>query len=359
MKNPSSDEGVASIGIDVGDKRSRFCVLGGDKSVREQSSVETTPAAFKEVFSRYRGTLVALEVGTHSLWASRLLEECGHRVVVVNSRKLEILTKNIKKTDKKDAEILARAALSDLDLLAPVQHRTPETQSHRVLLALRDAAVQSRTKLITSVRGLVKPFGARLPRCSASAFAKKVLSCVPANLKESVTAVLELIAKTTEVIKAFDRQVEDLGNKRYPATQHLQHVEGIGPVTSLAYVLAIEDPTRFRSSRSVGSYFGLTPRLDNSSGCEPQLRITKAGDEHVRRLLVQSAQYILGQFGPDSDLRRFGLLLAQRGGKNAKKRAVVAVARKLAVLLHRLWITGEVYDPLRVARKSQVMAATA
>ena len=120
-------------------------------------------------------------------------------------------------------------------------------------------------------------------------------------------------------------------------------------MTALAYLLTLEEPGRFEQSRSVGAYVGLTPRRDQSGQTDKQLRITQCGDGYLRQLLVTSSHYILGPFGPDSDLRRYGLRIAERGGKNAKKRAVVAVARKLAVLLHHLWKTGVDYEPLRTA----------
>jgi len=114
-----------------------------------------------------------------------------------------------------------------------------------------------------------------------------------------------------------------------------------------SYVLTLDDPKRFRRSRDVGGFLGLRPKQRDSGQSQPQLRITKEGDPYLRKLLVQGAHYILGWRGPDTDLRRWGLKLAARGGKNAKKRAVVAVARKLAVLLHRIWVSGENYEPLR------------
>ena len=137
----------------------------------------------------------------------------------------------------------------------------------------------------------------------------------------------------------------------YPEALLLQQISGVGPITALAFVLLVEDPRRFEQSREVGAYFGLVPRLDESSDSTPQLRITKAGDELGRRLLVSAAQYILGPFGPECDLRSHGEAIAQRGGKNAKKRAAVAVARKLAVLMHRLWIAKATYDPQYLAKK--------
>jgi transposase len=170
---------------------------------------------------------------------------------------------------------------------------------------------------------------------------------LPEELKATLAPHLKLIEELSAEIRGHDKAVEYLCEKKYPETEVLRKVPGIGPLTALAFVLILADPRRFRDSRRVGAYLGLTPRRSDSGEREPQLRITKAGDGLMRKLLVGSAQYILGPFGPDTDLRHFGLELSRRGGKNAKKRAVVAVARKLAVLLHRLWITGEAYEPLR------------
>jgi transposase len=174
-------------------------------------------------------------------------------------------------------------------------------------------------------------------------------------LRVASEPLLEVISDLTRRIQGMDRQVERIAEE-YPAAIHLQQLHGVGALTATAYVLLIEDPTRFTRSRDVGAYFGLVPRLDESSDSSPQLRITKAGDELGRRLLVSAARYILGPFGPECDLRRHGEAIAARGGKNAGKRAAVAVARKLAVLLHRLWVTGAVYDPDReLKRKAKQM----
>ena len=206
--------------------------------------------------------------------------------------------------------------------------------------------MEARTQLINHSRGLVKSVGQRLPRCSSEAFARKVLGAIPESLQPGLLPVLEMITSLTAQIKALDRRMDALADQVYPETKLLRQVTGVGPITSLAYVLILEDAGRFGKSRAVGSYLGLTPGSYKSGDSDPQMRITKEGDALLRRLLVVAAQYILGPFGPDTDLRRFGLRIAQRGGKNAKKRAVVAVARKLAVLLHHLWRSGEVYEPL-------------
>ena len=169
---------------------------------------------------------------------------------------------------------------------------------------------------------------------------------------------MEQIGSLTERIRDYDRKLQTIANERYPQeTELLRQVEGIGPLTALTFVLTLEDPYRFEKSRSVGAYLGLVPATARSGDRDPQKHISKEGDEMLRKLLVSSAHYILGPFGSDSDLRRHGEKIASRGAKNAKKRAAVAVARKLSVLLHRLWVTGEVYDPLHNAHRRTDVAA--
>jgi transposase len=201
------------------------------------------------------------------------------------------------------------------------------------------------------VRGAVKSFGARLPKCPARSFHKNVAEHIPEALLPALEPVLEQIASLTERIREYDRRLVAISLEHYPETALLRQVDGIGPLTALAFVLTLEDPHRFEKSRSVGAYLGLVPATSQSGDSDPQKRISKEGDEMLRKLLVGSAHYVLGPFGKDSDLRRHGEKIASRGGKNAKKRAAVAVARKLSVLLHRLWVTAEVYDPLHNANR--------
>jgi len=165
-----------------------------------------------------------------------------------------------------------------------------------------------------------------------------------------------MIDELSERIDEYDQVLEHVAEKRYPQTALLTQISGVGTLSAITFVLTIEDPHRFARSRDVGSYLGLRPKQQDSGDRSPQLRITKAGDQYLRKMLVSCAHYIIGPFGPDTDLRRWGLKLCERGGKNAKKRAVVAVARKLAVLLHRLWVTGEVYQPLRPQAKVNLAA---
>jgi transposase len=234
----------------------------------------------------------------------------------------------------------------DPKLLYPLKHRGEESQAHMALIRSREALVGCRTQLVNHVRGAVKSFGARLPKCPASSFHKNAVEHIPEALWPALGPILEQISSLTERIRQYDRKLQTISKESYPETNLLRQVEGIGPLTALTFVLTLEDPYRFERSRSVGAYLGLVPASDRSGDSDPQKRISKDGDQMLRKLLVGSAHYILGPFGSDSDLRRHGEKIASRGGKNAKKRAAVAVARKLSVLLHHLWITGEVYDPL-------------
>jgi transposase len=303
---------------------------------------------------------VVIEVGTHSAWVREIIAGFGHEVLVANPRLMDGSKRRRRKSDRIDAEKLARLGRLDPKSLHPIQHRSTEVREDLLVLRARDALVKSRTELINSVRGLVKSMGARISGCSSSAFSQKAAPQIPEGVQETLQPLLRLIATLNDEIKTFDQRIEKLAADKYMHTQLLRQVAGVGPVTSLAYVLTLETPLRFARSRDVGPYLGLVPRQEDSGDIQPQLSISKAGDRMLRKLLVGSAQYILGPFGPDTDLRRFGMRLCERGGKNAKKRAAVAVARKLAVLLHRLWSSGEVYEPLghgALTRPAQAVAA--
>ena len=339
------------VGLDLGDKYSYIAILDKEGELIEETRLPTTKTSFQQRFSMLPPCRVAMEVGTHSRWSSHLLTELGHDVLVANARKLRAIYHNPRKDDRADAETLARLARLDPELLSPIYHRSPQAQADLAVLRSRDAITRSRTLLVNHARSIVKSSGDRLPSCSANCFASKAAPAVPAALHSALSPILETIASLTQQIREYDRQIEQLCQDNYPETKLLRKVSGVGPITALAYILTLEDQKRFIKSRDVGPAIGLVPRRDQSGDRDPQLRITKTGDTYLRRLLVGSAQYILGPFGPDCDLRRWGLKLAERGGKNAKKRAVVSVARKLAVLLHCLWKSGEIYDPFYLARK--------
>lgn len=356
MAQDIKDGELLTIGLDLGDEFSRFCRLDGAGEVVEEGRVRTTEAALREVFGRFPKSRVAFETGTHSPWVERVVgTSCGHETIVANPRRLRLIFQSTQKTDRLDAEALARVARMDPKLLYPVRHRGAKAQANLGVLRARGALVEARTKLVNAVRGMLKSFGKRVKKCSTESFARAVPDAVPEELKPAMDPMVEVIQALSDKIAAYDKTVEALAEQGYPETKVLRQITGVGPVLSMTYVLTLEDPSRFRNGRSVGAFLGLTSRRAQSSEADPQLRITKAGDPTLRHLLVKSAQYILGPFGPDTDLRRWGLKLAERGAKNQKKRAVVAVARKLAVLMHRLWVTLEDYDPLRNARRTEAL----
>ncbi len=334
-----------TIGMDLGDKNSVVRVMNGKGVIVDSHTVDNTAESIRTFFAKFKGATVALEAGTHSPWISRLLTTMGCTVLVGNPRKLRVIWDSNDKCDGRDAEMLARIARFDPDLLYPVTHRGKQAQVDLELIQARDILVKNRSSLTNHVRSSVKSLGSRLPKCSTESFHRQVSEHLPVELHDTLEPVLKIIEQLSSQIKEFDKQVEQISRARYPETELLRPIKGVGPLTSLAFVLTLEDPTKFEKSRQVVSFLGLTPRRDQSGELDKQLRITKAGNPYLRRLLVGSAQYILGPFGEDCNLKRFGLRLAERGGKNAKRRAVVAVARKLAVLLHRLWQYGEVYDP--------------
>jgi transposase len=196
-----------------------------------------------------------------------------------------------------------------------------------------------------------------LVSCGTGQIREQLAESLSDPLQNALRPLLAEMESLSKRIREYDEQIESLGKSRYPETELLKQVHGVGTLTALTYVLTVDDPYRFRRSRDAGAYFGLQPGRRESGASRPQLRITKEGDAYMRKLLVQCAHHILGPFGSDSDLRQWGLELAARGGKNAKKRALVAVARKLAVLLHKLWVTGEAYEPLYIRTHSQTAAA--
>lgn len=332
------------IGLDVSDRFTQCHVMGKGGAVLREMRVPSLGPALLESLSPWPGARIALEAGTHSGWMTRLLREAGFAVVVADSRQLPLIYANVRKSDRNDARSLAQVLRLDERLLGNAHVRGAQAQADLSLVKARDALVRARTSLISTVRGIFKSLGHRAPAATACTFAAKTREALPEILAPCLTGVLESIQHLTEQIKDFDKKLELLCQKRYPHTELLRSIPGIGPVTALTYALVIEDPSRFSNSRDVGAYLGLTSRRDQSGERDPQLPITKAGNALLRRLLVQAAHYVLGPFGPPSHLRDWGLAKAGES-KRAKRKAIVALARKLAVLMHSLWVNGACYEP--------------
>jgi transposase len=349
-----------TVGVDLGDQWSHYCILGLEGETLGEGQLRTRLQEVAEFFGALTGARVVIEVGTHSAWVREAIAKCGHEVLVANPRRMEGSKRRKRKNDRIDANKLARLGRVDPRSLYTIEHRSTEVRQDLLLLRARDALVAARTKLINTTRGLAKSMGTRLPKCSSVSFSHQVTAALPAEVRDALLPLVRLAAALSDDIKAYDQRIEELASKKYEHTKLLRQVKGVGPITALAYVLTLEHPERFAKSRDVGAYLGLVPKQEDSGESQPQLGISKTGDTVLRKLLVGSAHYILGPFGPDTDLRRYGLRLCERGGKNAKKRAAVAVARKLAVLLHRLWVSGEVYEPLgHTVSRTRAQAAAA
>ena len=346
-----------TIGLDLGDRSSWYCVLDEAGSIVLEQRLSTTPKAMREVFGAMPRSRVALEIGTHSPWVSRLLSELGDEVIVANARKVRLIGESRKKDDRLDAQTLARLARIDPQLLHPVKHRSMQAQADLTLIRARAGLVRARTGLVNTARGLAKSYGERLRSCNVRNLNPEQAESLSPELQAALGPLLAASEALSAQIAEYNQHIENLAQQSYPQVALLEQIKGVGTLIALTFSLTLEDPHRFRKSRDVGCYLGLQPGRTNSGQSEPQLHISKEGDPYLRTLLVQGAQHILGPFGADCDLRRWGLKLAERGGRSGKKRAIVATARKLAVLLHHLWVSGEVYEPLHNSSPTTVAAA--
>jgi transposase len=325
-----------SVGLDLGDRFIHYCVLNQEGEVIEEGRMQSSESALRKHFADEAVMRIAMEAGTHSPWVSRLLKRLGHQVLVANPRKIRAITGSESKNDRNDAEQLARFAAFDPKLLSPIEHRSEQRQQDLNLIHARATLVRARTMIINVVRGLVKSAGGRLPGCSTESFSERTKAAIPASLSEVSLPLLKQIGLLTAQIDVMDKQIDKL-SKKYPEISLLKSTPGVGPLVAACYVLTLDSPDVLGNNRQAGAFLGLRPRQSQSGDSDPQRGISKTGNTYLRSLLVQSAQYILGRFGADSALRRWGLKLAASGGKRGKKRAIVAVARKLAVILHSMW----------------------
>ena len=346
-----------TIGLDLGDRNSWYCVLDEAGQIQLEQRVRTSAKELREVFGAMPRSRMAVEIGTHSPWISRLLSELGHEVIVANARKVRLIGESRKKDDRLDAQTLARLARIDPELLCPVKHRSAQAQADLMMIRARAGLVRARTGLVNTARGLAKSYGERLRGCNVRNMNAEKAEGLSSELQRALEPLLSAIAELSQRISEYNDRIEALAQASYPQVALLKQIKGVGTLIALTYLLTLEDAHRFGKSRDVGCYLGLQPGRRNSGQSEPQMHISKEGDPYLRTLLVQGAQHILGPFGVDCDLRRWGLKLAERGGKNGKKRAIVATARKLAVLLHHLWVSGEVYEPLHNSSRMTVAAA--
>jgi len=355
QKLSSNQQFGTFIGVDLGDTKHAVCVTDKDGVILEEFTLINHRDELIRLAERFPEATLAIEVGTHSPWISRLLTVEGMKVVVANARKLRAIYQNDRKCDALDARMLAKLVRVDPDLLSPIQHGSEQAQKDLVAIKLRDSLVRQRVNIIGSIRGILKSVGIRLPASSSSSFHKKASELLDKHpeIRPAIEPALASLEEITRQVRCYERQIDQATREHHPEALHLQQIPSIGPITSLAFVLAVEDPSRFEDPRDIGPYLGLVPRREQSGDTDRALPITKSGNGYVRKLLVQSAQYLLGHFGPDCALRRHGLKLAAKGGKAAKKKAIIAIARKLAVLMLVMWQRGSDYEPFPGQAKSQ------
>jgi transposase len=346
-----------TIGLDLGDQSSCYCVLDEAGHILVEQKVSTTPRCLRAAFGTMPQCRIAVETGMHSPWVSRQLSDLGHEVIVAHARSVRLIGESRRKDDRLDAQTLARLARIDPQLLCPVKHRSAKAQADLTVIRARAGLVRARTALVNSARGLAKSYGERLRGCNARNMNPQKGEGLSPELQAALQPLLAALESLSEQIREYNERIEKLAQESYPQVALLKQVKGVGTLIALTFLLTLEDAHRFEKSRDVGCYLGLQPGRRNSGRSEPQMHISKEGDPYLRTLLVQGAQHILGPFGVDCDLRRWGLKLAERGGKNGKKRAIIATARKLAVLLHRLWVSGEVYEPLHNSGRVATPAA--
>jgi transposase len=338
------DTAKETAGVDLGDRWSHIAVIDEAGDLVREGRLRTTQAGFEGELGSRRPLRVVIEAGTHSPWVSRLLQGMGHEVVVANPRRVQLIARNTKKRDQSDAETLARLGRMDVAFLHPVVHRGREAQEALAVIRARRKLVQTRTALVNHVRGTTKAFGERLPACDTRYFVQRSGPHLEGAQRRAHGPLLQVLQTIEEQVQRYDREVERLIREQYPEARCLQRVPGVGPLTALTYVLVIADPQRFRRSRDVAAYLGLVPRQRQSGERDPQLGITKSGDGYLRSLLVECANYMLSSRCPDTTLRRWGLAHLREGDANTRRRVKVAMARKLAVLLHSLWVSGSVYE---------------
>lgn len=354
------------IGIDLGDRSSTYTVRSRNaQEILLRGSMATEATGVASEFQKFAAQTFILETGTHARWMGLLLETMGHEVVVANARKLKLISENNTKSDKVDPDLLSSLGCMNPEWLHPVYQRSQGAHNDLTVVKAREVLIKTRTEMINFVRGTVKAYGCRIRTCDSGHFVEAAKAEVPKAMQPAVSGMLTALEVMNEEIHKYDDQIKDLGETKYQEqTRWLLQVNGVGPITALTYVLTIEDAGRFESSRDVGPYLGLVPSKKQSGNRDPQLGISKAGDELLRKLLVNCAHHILGYRGEDSDLRRWGLKLVEAGMKagkqGARSRAAAAVARKLAVLLHALWVKKSKYEPLRnVQTEKEAEAAKA
>jgi len=336
------------IGLDLSDKTSDFCVIDADGKVIERGKIKNRAKDMALFAGRFAGAQLALECGSQA-WIPEVLAEHGLDVTVCDPGCLSDLLRLGRKNDRNDAEALARRLRADPEMLRPVTPKSPEQRLELSVVRMRETMVNARVALVQLARAKAKEFGVLLAACETDQMSQE-LEMVDGPLGEVLGYLKPTLDAITATIEELDQKIEEMAVK-HQGTKRMTQVNGVGNLTALTLCLVLGEAGRFLKSRDVGAYLGLVPRQMQSGLSSPNLGISRRGDRYMRVLLVQCAHVILQDRAKDSDLKRYGARVMARNGGNRKK-AAVAVARKLAVLLHRLWVSGEKYEPLRNTLKN-------
>lgn len=327
------------VGLDVSLKSTSICVVDREGSVLLEECVPSEPDAIAEFVHTNAPEVqrVGLESGPTSVWLWRELARRDVPVVCIDARHAKAaLSMQINKTDRNDAVGIAR--IMQTGWYREVQIKSPDSHATRALINTRALLVKISRDLENQIRGLLKTEGLVIGRAKEGVFSRRAQALLEArpDLAAIVTPLLESRASVRQQLATLERRVRQLANNT-AVTRRFMSAPGIGPVTALAFMASIDDPARFRRSRSVGAYLGLTPRRHASGEVDWNGRISKCGNTLVRTYLFEAAGVLLTRVAQWCSLKAWGLRVAKRSGM---KKARTAVARKFAVILHRMWRDG-------------------
>ena len=362
-------EYYTTIGMDVSDRKTQVCVMAGTAR-KPKIIMETTIPTTKEGLAKFlsaqdRSAPVAFEAGTHCRWMNEVAEGMGFKVYVANPCRLRMITESKTKNDVNDARMLARLALSDPGLLHPVKLRGPGHQKMLNLHEMRNLLVKQRTGIVVQLRAVAKSMGFRIVKCQAASFHNLDRKAWPKDLNDIAWPMIKNLEQLAVTIKTYEKQIRELAETPTFKAQvgRLMEIRYVGLYVATGFVAVTGgDMDRFEKPRDIGPWLGVTPKQDQSGDIDRQCRITKAGSPFMRRLLVESAQMILRDGSSDTDLKAKGLRICARGAKIAKRKAVTAVARSLAVLMVAMLKKPDApYVPLseRCEKELLAMRATA
>jgi transposase len=332
------------VGLDVSLRMTALCVVDESGGVIAEGKVASEPEALGGWLREHAPAArrIGMETGPLAVWLWNGLKERGLPVHVIDARHAKAgLTLQASKTDRNDARGLAQ--IMRTGWFKEVQVKSTAAHLLRALLASRGMLVATRCALENQIRGLLKTFGLVLGKAGRRRFEVRLRELLAAEprLGRLVTPLLEVRRSLVEQIQTYDRCLVAIA-RRHAVVRRLMSVPGVGAVTAVAFVAAIDDPSRFRRSRHVGAYFGLVPRRYQSGEVDRPGRISKAGDQLVRTLLYEAANALLTRSRQPSALKAWAEAIAARSGR---KKAKVALARRLAVMLHRLWRDGTAFVP--------------